>query len=72
MFAVKCVMCGGINKPIPKAYEKIYLHDDKEVEVGLYKCCYCDFKWKKVISPLVCLIGDSLALDSKVTQGEKL
>ncbi len=72
MFAVKCVMCGGINKPIPKAYEKIYLYDNKEVEVGLYKCCHCNFQWRKVISPLVCLIGDSLALDSKVTQGEKL
>ena len=68
MFAVKCVMCGGINKPIPKAYEKIYLHDDKEVEVGLYKCCYCDFKWKKVISLLVCLTGDMLNPGNEITK----
>lgn len=60
MFTVTCVMCGSINKPIPKTYEKIYLYDNKEVEVGLYKCCHCNFQWRKVMSPSVCLVGDIL------------
>ena len=68
MFAVKCIKCGSINKPIPKAYEKIYLQDDKEIEIGLYKCCHCDFKWKKVISPYVRLIEDESSLDSKILE----
>ena len=60
MFTVECVMCGSINKPIPKTYEKIYLYDNKEVEVGLYKCYHCNFQWRKVMSPSVCLVGDIL------------
>ena len=68
MFAVECVMCGSVNKPIPKSYEKIYLYDNKEVEVGLYKCCHCNFQWRKVMSPFVCLAGDILNSDNEIAE----
>lgn len=66
MFAVKCIKCGSINKPIPKEYEEIYLYDDKKIDVGLYKCSHCDFKWKRVISPFVRLIGDESSIDNEI------